>query len=659
MAGVGRVASLTRRFLIEPSRVDWLLAGSFMLAAELEVLIRRSQFAWQMELSAIAAVALLGLAWRRRKPLVPLIVLTGSEVASVAAGARTPMVVPAVALLVATYSLGAYAGNLGLGVGALLPTAMAASIDILLPRPPVPVLSGLVWYLIFVTGAPVLMGRLVRSRSRLIGRLVRQRTALLAERDTRARQAVTAERQRISQQLRDVVIHSVDSLIADVAVAEAHPGAVGVAAVLRIESVARKALGEMRPLLGQLHRHEAEKAQTPARASAATAHFEAECGPTPALASRLHTSLLRTPWPVILAGVVLVGFEAETQGLGLSHTRSFLIDASLVGIAAPIAWSRTRPLAAAAISLIALCATSRLLIPIPISGAFVVLAFYLPFSVATFSHRRMALIGLAAYALGVVGAFGLHAPQALVVGTGAWVAGRLLTDRTRLARELEAINRNLADERDLRAYELVLEERLRVARELHDVIGHTLTVVVLQAGAARRNWVADRARAARALASLASVAREGLTELMASLDALDEPALTPARLVFRDVEALIEQARSAGVSVAFLPETLPSIVNPQLQLTTYRIVQEALTNVMKHAPRSRAQVRIRSVAGSLEVEVTNSGPMRDGHSDGGRVGQGLPGMAHRVAANGGELRWGPVSTGGFTVRASLPIQELV
>jgi signal transduction histidine kinase len=659
MAGVRRVASLTRRFLLEPSRVDWLLAGSFMLAAELEVLIRRPQFAWQQELSAIAAVPLFGLAWRRRKPLVPLVLLTSSAVASVAAGARTPMVIPGVALLLATYSLGAYASNLGLGVGALLPTAMAGGIDLLLPRPPVPVLSGLVWYLIFVTRAPVFMGRLVRSRSLLIGRLVRQRTALVAERDARGRQAVTAERQRISQQLRGVVIHSVDSLIADVAIAEADPGAVGVAAVLRIESVARKALREMRPLVGQLHQHDAEKPQAPAGAPAATIRFEAGSGPSPALARRLHAVLLRAPWPVILAGVVLVGFEAEIQGLGLSHTRSFLIDASLVGIAAPIAWSRTRPLAAAAISLIALCATSRLLIPIPISGSFVVLAVYLPFSVAAFSHRRMALIGLAACALGVVGAFGLHAPPALVDGAGAWVAGRLLADRTRLARELEAINRNLADERDLRAYELVLEERLRVARELHDVIGHTLTVVVLQAGAARRNWVADRARAKRALASLGTVAREGLIELLASLDTVDDSsAAALAGLMFQDVEALIEQARSAGVRVAFVSEEIPAIVNPRLELTTYRVVQEALTNVMKHAPRSHAQVRIRLATGSLHVEVVNSGPLRNGPRSATRLGHGLPGMAQRVEASGGELRWGRDSSGGFGVRARLPIEEL-
>ena len=237
--------------------------------------------------------------------------------------------------------------------------------------------------------------------------------------------------------------------------------------------------------------------------------------------------------------------------------------------------------------------------------------------------------------------------------------GRLLADRTRLALELEAINRSLTEERDLRTYEVVLEERLRVARELHDVIGHTLTVVVLQAGAARRNWVTDRARAKRALASLGMVAREGLTELLASLDTVDGSATAaPAGPMFQDIEALIEQARSAGVRVAFVHEGIPPIANPRLELTTYRVVQEALTNVMKHAPKSQAQVRIRSTTGSLHVEVINSGPLRNRSESATRVGHGLPGMAQRVEANGGELRWGRDPSGGFAVRARLPIEEL-
>jgi len=661
MARVRRLVFVARGLPAKPGRVDWLLAAAFTLAAELEVLIRLPQGSAQQELNAIAGLALLGLAWWRRQPLVPLVLLTGSAVASVVAGARLPMGVPQVALLFATYSLGAYAGNIELGAGVLLPTAMVATIDLLLPKPLVPPLNGLAWYLIFVTGTPVFIGRLVRSRSRLVERLEQQRTALVAERDAGARQAVMAERQRMSRQLHGVVIHSVDSLIADVTVAEADPSEMGLAAVVRIESVARKALGDMRPLLGALRRQDVGKPTAGEDSPTQPPHFKAEPGVVPPAARRLQMAIDMAPWPVILAALVLVLLEARIQGLVPSHSPRVLIDASLIAIAAPIAWSRTRPLGAAAISVLALLAISRFVIPIPIAGLpSAVLGLYLPFSVAAFSNGRKALVGLVVCVFGFIGAYGFQASPVLVFAGGAWVAGRLLEDRTRLARELEAINRNLTEERDLRAYELVLEERLRVARDLHDVIGHTLTVVVLQAGAARRNWVAHRARATRALASLASVAREGLTELLASLDAVDGSAqATPTGPAFRDVEALIEQARSAGVRVEFVPESLPAIVNPRLELTTYRVVQEALTNVMKHAPRSKAQVRIRSTTESLHVEVLNSGPLRDRQRNRIRVGQGLPGMAQRVEANGGELKWGRDSTGGFGVRARLPIEELV
>lgn len=647
MIGVGR--SVTRHLPALPSRADWLLAGAFTVAAELEVVNRLPRFSLDWDLNLFAGLALLGIACWRRQPVVPVALITGSAVASVIAGATIPMVVPQIALILATYSLGAYAGDIELGVGLVLPTAMAIAIDLLLPKPPVPILSGIAWYAIFVTGAPVFIGRLVRSRSRLVQRLEQQRAALEAERDAGAGQAVIAERQRMSRQLRDVVIHSVDSLLGDVAVAEADSGEEGLAAVVRIESVARKALGDMRPLLGALRRNDADESPAPEPSG-----FNAELRPVPVRARRLLRTLQMAPWPVIIAALVLVALEQRIQN------SSLLVDASLISIAAPIAWSRSRPLAAATIACLALVAISRFVVPIPIDGLpSAVLGLYLPFSVAAFGSSRKALAGLVVCAAGFSAAYGFHAAPALVFGAGAWVSGRLLADRTRLALELEAINRSLMEERDLRTYEVVLEERLRVARELHDVIGHTLTVVVLQAGAARRNWVTDRARAKRALASLGTVAREGLTELLASLDTVDgSAAAAPAGVMFQDVEALIEQARSAGVRVAFVPEGIPPIANPRLELTTYRVVQEALTNVMKHAPKSQAQVRIRSTTGNLHVEVVNSGPLRNRPGNATRVGHGLPGMAQRVEANGGELRWGRDSSGGFAVRARLPIEEL-
>jgi signal transduction histidine kinase len=181
-------------------------------------------------------------------------------------------------------------------------------------------------------------------------------------------------------------------------------------------------------------------------------------------------------------------------------------------------------------------------------------------------------------------------------------------------------------------------------------------VVVLQAGAARRNWASDRDRASRAIGSLANVARDALTELLASLLALDETSNpVPASPGLVDIDALVAQARAAGIRVELSQESLPAGLNPELELTAYRVVQEALTNVMKHAPRSATYVRIQARGERLQVEVVNSGPLTPRLGRGSRGGQGLSGMAQRVAAGGGELSWGRDTVGGFAVQARLPI----
>ncbi|GAC1474140.1 MAG: hypothetical protein PVSMB3_10660 [Candidatus Dormibacteraceae bacterium] len=637
--------------------VDWVLAGAFTIVAEVEVVMRLKPLSLEQELDAVAALGLLGLAWWRRRPLVPIFFLTAPAVVQVLLGARIPMAVPQIAMLLATYALGAYAGKLELAIGAPLPTAMAAAINTLLANPPVPVLSGLVWYAIFITGAPVLIGRLVRSRSILVVRLEQQRTALLAEREPRATQAVMAERQQIGRQLRSVVIHSVDSLIADVAVADADRGEVGLAAVVRIESVARKALGEMRQLLGALRGQDAKQPSQLEAAQLDVDDPKTRPSPLVGLRRRAQGALARMPTPLVLAALILVSLEAYIQGLIPANSPRSLIELSPILVAAPIAWSRTRPLAAAAISLTGAAVISHLLIPIAIAGfQSVLLVFYLPFAVGVTCAGRKAFVGLAICMFGFIATFGLTAAPALVFGTGAWLAGRLLGDRTRLARELEITNRNLAEERDLRAYERAQEERLRVMRELHDVIGHTLTVVVLQAGAARRNWEVDRNRTSRALASLFGVARKGLPDLLANLNALhDNTSSVPPIRGLADIGDLVEQARAAGVQVALSQEFLPVALSPELELTAYRVVQEALTNVMKHAPRSPTRVRIESLAGQVEVEVVNTKALRARRSSLAGDGQGLRGMAQRVAAGGGELSWGLNDAGGFAVRARLPI----
>ena len=130
-----------RQILAKLAPADWLIAIGFTLAAEIEVLIRLPILSREQGMSAAAALALLGLGWWRRQPLVPSVLLAGAAIADVAAGARTPMAVPQLALFLATYSLGAYAGNFELGLGALLPAATSVAIDSLLPSPPVPMQS--------------------------------------------------------------------------------------------------------------------------------------------------------------------------------------------------------------------------------------------------------------------------------------------------------------------------------------------------------------------------------------------------------------------------------------------------------------------------------------------------------------------------------------
>ncbi|MGN6088370.1 MAG: sensor histidine kinase, partial [Actinomycetales bacterium] len=182
-----------------------------------------------------------------------------------------------------------------------------------------------------------------------------------------------------------------------------------------------------------------------------------------------------------------------------------------------------------------------------------------------------------------------------------------------------------------------------LARELHDQIGHSLTVVALQAGAARRLAASDPDRVALVMGTIASAAREGLTVLGdRPLDDLEGA-----------VSVLLDRAGAAGLDVhAELPALSGrALQGPVEREAAYRVIQEALTNVLRHAPGST--VEITAVHVGTEVVITVRNTAADAGSDGGS-GRGLPGLCERVAACEGELRWGPVEGGGFEVQAVLP-----
>ena len=253
-----------------------------------------------------------------------------------------------------------------------------------------------------------------------------------------------------------------------------------------------------------------------------------------------------------------------------------------------------------------------------------------------------------------------------IVGIGGlwlagWIAGSVLRIRRRHTAAVERRSELLEQGSEVRAREAVADERSRITRELHDIIGHTLNLIVVQAGAARTVFKSRPDQALESLNAIETTARQSLSDMERMLGILrppeDEVPPYSPQPGLGQVDRLAEQFSVAGlpveVHVAGEPHKLPT----SLDLTAYRIVQEALTNALKHAGPARARVAISYLADKLELDIVDDGrgPGDDGHVAGS--GRGLIGMRERVSLFGGELDVGPATEGGFRVHASLPLQE--
>ena len=196
----------------------------------------------------------------------------------------------------------------------------------------------------------------------------------------------------------------------------------------------------------------------------------------------------------------------------------------------------------------------------------------------------------------------------------------------------------------------MLEERARLARELHDAIGHSLTVIALHAGAARRMWTSDRERAEAALQTISQVAVDGLTELRMGFSSSRD---SPATERVQNLEELVQRARGTGLSVRLRIDKPGAALSPATELEAFRVLQEALTNVLKHAPGASAEVTVRNAGAHVEIVVANSTSSRAAAPATGS-GRGLQGMRERAEACGGRLDWSRRPDGGFEVRAQFP-----
>lgn len=235
----------------------------------------------------------------------------------------------------------------------------------------------------------------------------------------------------------------------------------------------------------------------------------------------------------------------------------------------------------------------------------------------------------------------------------AWAFGVVVAARRAYAQQLEDKTAALEEARQELAERAVADERARIARELHDVIAHAMSVITVRAGVGAHLVDSRPAAAAEALEVIERTGREALSEMRRMLTVLRDPDPRAPREEpqpgLDELPRLVEQVRDAGVTVSVTTEGTARPVPAGLDLAAYRVVQEALTNVVKHAPDSRAAVTVRHLSDALEVEVHNAGQVAGPVTP----GQGIRGMAERVALYNGHFDAGPRDDG-FRVTAAFP-----
>jgi signal transduction histidine kinase len=273
----------------------------------------------------------------------------------------------------------------------------------------------------------------------------------------------------------------------------------------------------------------------------------------------------------------------------------------------------------------------------------------------------LALLALPVFALGLADDQSLgNEVTSYVWLIAAWGTGRVVRGMRHKTRELEAANAELAAHRETAAEAAVAVERGRIAREIHDVIAHNVSMMVVQAGAAARVMEADEPRVRSALDTIADTGRQTVDEMRSLLGILrsgEDAAERAPQPGLADLSGLAEGLRRSGIPVEWRIEGKPQPLPRALDLSAYRIVQEALTNALKHSGGARAEVVVRYGDGALGLDISDSGGTRNGSPAGptpGVGGHGIVGMRERVALFGGELTACPTPDG-FRVSATLPV----
>ena len=334
----------------------------------------------------------------------------------------------------------------------------------------------------------------------------------------------------------------------------------------------------------------------------------------------------------------------------------------MVGITLPLAWRRRAPLAVTVVLLTSLLALVLGPVPTSVDAAVfilppIVLAMY---SLGAHAELRRgatgAAIAVAAVAMMVFEKGADELLFGLIMIGAPFSAGVLVRRRTEQAVALALRAQQLERGQVERERVAVAAERARIARELHDVIAHSVTVMTIQAGAVEEVLDGDPEKARAAAGSIRQTGRQALVDLRRLLGLLRESEDAGAALApqpgLADLDTLLEQIRVAGIDVRLELNGTPRPLPPAVDLSAFRLVQEALTNTLKHAQASAAVVGVRYTPEAVDIEVVDDGIA----GDGGAGGHGLIGMRERITLYGGQLEYGTRPSGGFRVHALLPAQ---
>jgi signal transduction histidine kinase len=342
--------------------------------------------------------------------------------------------------------------------------------------------------------------------------------------------------------------------------------------------------------------------------------------------------------------------------IGAASRRAHTTAGIVLGVVetVPLLWRRRRPLLVVTVvtaTALAMTAVGVWFLPLQLGVALYTLAAIRAQMLAR--AAAVASVVLLAIALPLSGRFEFgNEASRIVFLVAAWLLGDSLGSRRAYVREVEQKAERLEREREAEARRATAEEQARIARELHDVVAHALSVIIVQAGAASDVFELDPHRTREPIQAIDVAARAALSDLRRVLGILHAEAEYEPQPSLDRLDSLIERVRATGLQISLEIEGAPRPLPSAVDLSAYRIVQEALTNTLKHADAEHALVHVR-YGSELRIEIRDDGRTTVNGSAGG---SGLIGMRERVAMLGGSISAGPMGEGGYRVSVRIPIE---